>query len=79
MNAVEFSSKIEKGKIIVPKQFKEFENENVRVIMLFNEVEVKNSKKENLLLTLNKMKSEKMFSSIQNPVSWQKQVRDDWE
>jgi hypothetical protein len=79
MNAVEFSSKIEKGKIVVPKEFKEFENENVRVIMLFNEVEVKNSQKENLLLTLNKMKSEKMFSSIQNPVSWQKQARDDWE
>ncbi len=37
------------------------------------------SKKENLLITLNKMKAEKMFDSIENPVLWQKKLRDDWE
>ncbi len=36
MNAVEFSGKIEKGKISIPKQYQEFDNENVRIIMLFD-------------------------------------------
>ena len=79
MNAIEFSSKIEKGKIIVPKKFKEYDNEDARIIMLFNEEKKDNANKENLLITLNKMKNERMFSSIQNPVLWQKQHRDEWE
>lgn len=79
MNAVEFSSKIKKGKIIVPNQYHEFDNENVRIIMLFDESKKEVSKKENLLITLNKMKTEKMFDTIENPVLWQKKLRDEWE
>ncbi len=79
MNAVEFSGKIEKGKIIIPKQYQEFDNENVRIIMFFDESKKEMSKKEKLLITLNKMKAEKMFESIENPVLWQKKLRDDWE
>jgi hypothetical protein len=37
------------------------------------------SKKEAILKTLNKMKKEKMFSVIQDPVLWQKGIRNEWE
>lgn len=47
--------------------------------MLFDESKKETSKKENLLITFNKMKTEKMFDSIENPVLWQKKLRDKWE
>lgn len=46
MNAVEFSGKIEKGKIIIPKQYLEFDNENVIIIMLIDESKKKHQKKK---------------------------------
>lgn len=79
MNAIEFSSKIEKGKIVVPKKYKNFDNEEVRVILLVNDSKTGLLKKEGILKTLNMMKNEDMFSVIQNPVSWQKGIRDEWE
>ncbi|WP_264534763.1 hypothetical protein [Flavobacterium sp. N1736] len=78
MNAVEFSGKIEKGKIKVPKEYQNIDK-SVRVIMLFEDADNVVSKKENLRNTLIKMKNEEMFSSIDNPVLWQKKIRDDWE
>lgn len=79
MNAIEFSSRIEKGKIVFPKKYKDFDNEEVRVILLVNDSKTSLSKKEAILKTLNKMKKEKMFSVIQDPVLWQKGIRNEWE
>jgi hypothetical protein len=79
MNAVEFSGKIKKGKIIVPKEYQSYDNELVRIILLFDNVEKINQNKENLKKVFNKMKTEKMFSVIDNPVLWQKNIRDEWE
>ncbi len=79
MNAIEFSGKIKKGKIEVPKELQDSENESVRVILLFDNVERLDKKKNNLLTVLNKMKTEKMFSNVENPVFWQKNIRNEWE
>ncbi len=78
MNAVEFSGKIEKGKIVVPDEYQD-SDADVRVIMLFEDIKNEVSKKENLLNVLKNMKNENMFSSIQNPALWQKQIRDEWK
>ena len=78
MNAVEFSGKIEKGLIKVPDEYQNLE-EDVRVIMLFNDAKKVISKKDILRDALFKMKGEKMFSTIDNPVVWQKTIRDEWE
>jgi predicted nucleic acid-binding Zn-ribbon protein len=79
MNAVEFSGKIKKGLIKVPKEFEDFDNASVRIILLFEDETTIDSKKEKLRNTFSKMKKETMFSSIQHPVSWQKKLRDEWE
>ncbi len=80
MNALEFSTKIEQGLIYLPKQFQEYNNTNVRIIVLVeSQPLVKVSKKEKLLAVFKKMQHHKMFSSIENPVQWQKQLRDEWE
>lgn len=78
MNAVEFSGKIEKGLIKVPDEYQNLE-EDVRVIMLFDDAKKVISKKDILRDALSKMKSEKMFATIDNPVLWQKSIRDEWE
>jgi hypothetical protein len=77
MNAVEFSGKIEKGLIKVPDEYQNLE-EDVRVIMLFDDTKKVISKKDILHDVLSKMKSEKMFATIDNPVLWQKAIRDEW-
>jgi bifunctional DNA-binding transcriptional regulator/antitoxin component of YhaV-PrlF toxin-antitoxin module len=78
MNAVEFSGKINRGQITIPDEYRAFDNSNVRVIMLFEEEHTMNEKKRNLKETLTKMKSNSMFSSIEEPTSWQKKMRDEW-
>ena len=79
MNALEFSTKIEQGLIHLPKQFQEYNNTYVRIIVLVDTPSVQVSKKEKLLATLKKMQQFNMFSSIENPVLWQKQLRNEWE
>ncbi|MEO0040988.1 MAG: hypothetical protein RL329_436 [Bacteroidota bacterium] len=37
------------------------------------------SKKERLLATFEKMKQHNMFETIENPLIWQKQLRDEWK
>ena len=36
-------------------------------------------KKEELFAVLEKMKQANMFKDIENPVEWQKKLRDEWE
>ncbi len=37
------------------------------------------SKKEQLFAVLEKMQAANMFQDIENPVEWQKKLRDEWE
>ncbi len=79
MNALEFSTKIEHGLIHLPKQFQEYDNSHVRIIVLIEKPAINLSKKEKLLITFKKMQQNRLFESIENPVKWQKQLRDEWE
>jgi hypothetical protein len=79
MNAVEFSGKIKNGKIAVPQEYQSYDNELVRIILLFDTVEKPTQSKENLKNVFSKMKAENMFSAIENPVLWQKKIRNEWE
>lgn len=79
MNALEFSTKIEKGLIHLPKQFQEYDNTHVRIIVLIETPLIKVTKKEKLLATFKKIQQKKLFTSIDNPITWQKQLRDEWE
>ncbi len=79
MNALEFSTKIEKGLIHLPQEFQAYNDTFVRIIVLVETPTVPSNKKEKLLATLKKMKHLNMFSSIENPILWQKKLRDEWE
>ena len=78
MNAVEFSGKIEKGLIKVPDEYQNIDKE-VRVIMLFDDAEKKVSKRDMFRDVIADMKKVKMFENIDNPLLWQKTIRNEWE
>jgi hypothetical protein len=77
MNAVEFSGKIEKGLIKVPDEYQNIDKE-VRVIMLFDDTEKKVSKKDMFRDVISEMKKVKMFANIDDPLVWQKTIRNEF-
>jgi len=79
MNALEFSGKIEEGKIKLPEEYKDYDNSNVRVIVLVEESQNILMKKERLRDAFQKMKKVDMFQKIKSPTSWQKHLRNEWE
>ena len=79
MEALEFSTKIVHGIIRLPKQFEEYENTVVRIIILAEKPQSFSSKKEKLRAVLKRMQQVDIFRSISNPVEWQKRLRNEWE
>jgi len=82
MEALQFKGKIENGMIRLPSEYKDYDEEQVQVIVLIKKpLENENSinKKEKLRLAFQKMADVPMFSKIDNPVTWQKKLRDEWE
>lgn len=79
MNALEFTTQIEKGIIHLPKEFDEFVNVNARVIVLFDQPLSHETQKERLRSVFQKMESKTMFRTIENPLSWQKDLRNEWD
>jgi hypothetical protein len=51
----------------------------VRIIVLVDTPSMNVEKKEKLLATFKKMQQKNLFKTIENPVTWQKQLRDEWE
>jgi hypothetical protein len=79
MNTLEFSTKIEHGLIHLPFLDESYDNSYVRVIIILEKPDNQIHKKEKLLTAFQKMRNYTMFQSIANPVTWQKQLRDEWE
>ena len=79
MNALEFSTKIEQGLIHLPKQYQDYDNAYVRILVLIETPVSQSSKKQKLLDAFKKVQNRKMFASIKNPMLWQKKLRDEWE
>lgn len=77
MNTITIQGKIEKGIIQLSETYKKYENATVfLIIVLENE---KQNQKQALTNIFNSMKDVKMFENIENPVEWQKKIRDEWE
>jgi hypothetical protein len=79
MNIFEFSAKIERGVIQLPKQYEAYDNTFARITVLIEPPLENISKKEKLLATFKKLQQTPVFDSIENPVTWQKQLRGDWD
>lgn len=80
MEALEFSAKIEDGLIRLPKQFQEYQNAFVRIIILTeNPVNHILSKKEKLKAIMLKMGEKNIFNKIPDAKEWQRTIRNEWD
>ena len=79
MNSVEFTTKIEQGVIRLPKEFEEYENAVAHVTVTLETPEDAKTKKERLFKVLKKAQEANLFQDIEDPVQWQKELRDEWE
>ncbi len=79
MNPLEFTTKIEHGIIHLPKEFEDYGNAVAHVSITLETPEEKKTKKENLLKAFKKAQKAKLFAEIENPVEWQKELRNEWD
>ncbi len=70
----------ESGKIELLTEIRLKKPQRALVTILDEEPKVSDeSKKEQLFAVLEKMQEVNMFQDIENPVEWQKKLRDEWE
>jgi len=79
MNSLEFTTKIEHGVIHLPKEFEEYENAVARVKVTLETPEDKKARKDRLFAAFEKLAEANPFADIENPVEWQRKLRDEWE
>jgi hypothetical protein len=79
MNSLEFTTKIEHGVIHLPKEFEDYENTVAHVVITIETPEEKQAKKDRLFAAFEKLAETNPFAGIENPVEWQRKLRDEWE
>jgi len=79
MNSVEFTTKIDHGVIRLPKEYGEFDNSTAHVVITVESSEDKTEKKKKLFAAIKKMQEADIFRHIEDPVEWQRKLRDEWE
>lgn len=79
MNSLEFTAKIEHGVIHLPKEFEDYENAVVHVTVELETPEDKKAKKDRLFAAFKKAQEVGLFAEIENPVEWQRKLRDEWD
>lgn len=79
MDSLEFTTKIEHGVIRLPKDFEDYENAVAHVSITLETPKNKKAKKDRLFAAFKKAQEAKLFQDIEDPVEWQRKLRDDWE
>ncbi|MGB7208692.1 MAG: hypothetical protein WBD27_08530 [Pyrinomonadaceae bacterium] len=79
MNSLEFTTKIEHGVIHLPKEYGELDNSVAHVVVTVQSSEEKLAKKERLFAALKEMQKADIFRNIEDPVEWQRKLRDEWD
>lgn len=81
MRAIEFKAKIRDGVIEIPQKYRKLANQLARIIILTDEDEPLNTvqDKESIQLILKELSTRKVFADIEDPVAWQRSIRDEWD
>lgn len=79
MNSLEFTTRIEHGVIHLPKEHEEFDNSLAHVVVTLQSSEDKQAKKERLFDAIRKLQEVDVFRNIEDPVAWQRKLRDEWD
>lgn len=78
MQAYEFQTQIKNGIIQLPIDYQSLDNAFVKIIIL-RKAAPKQHPQAALQDLLTTIQAKNIFSTIVNPVDWQKQLRNEWE
>lgn len=80
MKAIEFRAKIVNGIIEIPKKYRFLTNQLARIIILTEDSELEDltQDKESIQSILRELKTRQVFTQIQDPIAWQRSLRDEW-
>jgi ABC-type thiamine transport system substrate-binding protein len=79
MKSVKFNVKIENGTIRLPKNLREFDNCEAHVVVKVESSDDTAAKKERLFAAFKKLQEADVFRNIEDPVEWQRKLRDEWD
>ena len=79
MNSLEFTTKIERGVIHLPREFEEYDDAVAHVVVNITSPEEKKEKKERLLAAFRNAQKADVFRNIDDPSEWQRKLRDEWD
>ena len=79
MNTLEFKTKIEHGIIRQPKECEDYEDAVAHVIVTLETPEDLKAKKDRQFAAFEKLAEANPFAEIEDPVEWQRKLRDEWE
>jgi len=79
MNSLEFTTTIENGIIHLPKDHKDLDNSVAHVVVTVQSTDDKLARKERLFAAFKEAQKANIFRDIDDPVEWQRKLRDEWE
>ena len=82
MKTVEFETKIENGIIKIPENItKDIDNKQAKILInIKSDTNLKTNYNINKIeRILQKISAKAIFKNIEDPVKWQKKLRDEWE
>ncbi len=83
MIAVEFETHVKNGKITIPAQYRKMAEGDLRIILLKNELPIDISlptptRISALQQLLKDIQAKNIFKDIDDPVQWQRDIRNEW-
>ncbi len=79
MSSVEFTTKIERGVIHLPKEFEDYDDAVAHVTVTLETPEDLKAKKDRLFAAFKKAQEAGLFAEIEDPVEWQRELRNEWD
>lgn len=80
MKTKEFKARIKNGVIRIPKKYSEFENAEVKITLVDeNDNLDKEKRKKERIELMKKIQEVNPFKKIEDPVKWQRELRNDWK
>jgi len=78
MYATEFTTIIDKPYIEIP-EYEKFKNHKVKIMLIDLKQQSTSKNQKQQIKNILENTQEQLFSSINNPLDWQKNIREEWE
>lgn len=79
MKTIEFETVIRDGIIKLPSKYRNLANKFAKIILLTDEDKEIKGKAKQIRYLIKQITAKKVFTDIENPSKWQKEVRNEWE